>query len=656
MKPQILFVASWLWAATATSADLPANLQDRPIEEVSIVGNRVLTDRAILAKLATRPPERALWVLWHKTPRNLDPLALDLDEKRIVAMYRQRGYFSARILETRVTPGSRGRVRVQIRVEEGEPTRIASIKIRAAADKPREPSTIERVSGAKRTDERVAVSLRTGDVFLHDAYLKAKAQLLLDLVQHGYAHARVDGRVVVDRAERRADVALVVDRGPLVRFGRTLVIGERTVPERSIRARVAWNRGDIFDLAKLDLTQGRLYGLGAFQSVRLDYEQAERPLAADVTIRVSEAAVHDLVLGGGLGIDRSRVEVRARGRYQVRNFLWPLATLGLEARPGYTVIPGRANEAGLTGESRVSLDKQDFLRPRWRLQTEGAYTRDVFEAYRTNGPRARLALSRELFANRLLVSASAQLTSESIQVDDPALETALGVVRPYRLGLLSQSVVVDFRYGLKNGLANGLRDSPGDRLRDRALHRGHGVYMLALLEEGTLLGHGSYLKVAPELRGYLRFVPRIAGAARARLGWIDAENAPITQRFYGGGAGGHRGFAYRRLSPMIEDQDGRLVPIGGSALLESTVEVRFDLIRLGGRWLGTALFLDGGDVAKSLSDIPLSQLHWACGAGLRYETPVGSLRLDLGVRLTRVDSPPDPGERFAVHLALGEAF
>jgi outer membrane translocation and assembly module TamA len=91
-------------------------------------------------------------------------------------------------------------------------------------------------------------------------------------------------------------------------------------------------------------------------------------------------------------------------------------------------------------------------------------------------------------------------------------------------------------------------------------------------------------------------------------------------------------------------------------------EVRIDLFKLDKQWLTLALFADGGDVTAP-GGVALDNLNWAVGIGLRYDTVIGPIRVDVGYRINRVDvagpdglANPDPGERFAFHLSLGEAF
>jgi outer membrane translocation and assembly module TamA len=142
-----------------------------------------------------------------------------------------------------------------------------------------------------------------------------------------------------------------------------------------------------------------------------------------------------------------------------------------------------------------------------------------------------------------------------------------------------------------------------------------------------------------------------------------ANGAPLTQRFFGGGATGQRGFAYRRMSPEARTSKGDRVPVGGEGLIESSIETRIGLTEIKGNWLDLGLFLDAGDCTPTWRELEVTNLNYAAGAGLRYDTVVGSLRFDVGVRLNRLEQAgvdglgnPDPGQRFAIHLSLGEAF
>ena len=88
------------------------------------------------------------------------------------------------------------------------------------------------------------------------------------------------------------------------------------------------------------------------------------------------------------------------------------------------------------------------------------------------------------------------------------------------------------------------------------------------------------------------------------------------------------------------------------------------LFHLREQWVGVVLFTDAGRVTtrpEYLDPLDVTELFWAAGTGLRYNTPVGPLRFDLGYRLNRhgaleLVSDKTVWDRIAFHLSIGEAF
>src|SRR5262249_293122 len=134
---------------------------------------------------------------------------------------------------------------------------------------------------------------------------------------------------------------------------------------------------------------------------------------------------------------------------------------------------------------------------------------------------------------------------------------------------------------------------------------------------------------------------------------------PTSRRFYLGGPNSHRGFSYSRLAPQVcssststmatavactRESSILPVPVGGDEMLLFQAEFRLNIVKIFGYWFGIAAFWDAGDVsAPSCSGtscgsvlsqwektIDLSLLHHAVGGGLRYRTPIGTIRIDVG--------------------------
>src|SRR5262249_2681409 len=251
----------------------PACVTSRPahyVRTVDVQGNKAFRDKTIVERLATRPPQGLIF----KVGQPLDRLALQLDRRRVEAFYHAHGFFDAKVTNVDVQDLPDG-VKVKIEVEEGLPTRVASIDfVGTNADFAR---------GALHDKDH---ELKADRPFADEDYQLAKDALQQALVEAGYAHAKVDGVVAVDRDQLRARIQLYVDLGPLVHFGQTKVEGLTEEPESAVRARISWKEGEVFDPKKLKNTEGKLYAMGLFASVRSDWEKEGRPPITDITIKV----------------------------------------------------------------------------------------------------------------------------------------------------------------------------------------------------------------------------------------------------------------------------------------------------------------------------------------------------------------------------------
>ena len=509
---------------------------------------------------------------------------------------------------------------------------------------------------------RRLLGLPLGQRFIYERYDLGKELIAQALRRAGFAHARVRGRVAVDREAGRAGVRYEIDPGPRVRFGQVRVTGLETLPESVVRNRVAWSPGDVFDPLDVIETRRRLQALRRFQSVRIDLAERAPLEVADILVTTVEGLPREVRLGVGLGLDPVHWEVRARASYRVFGVPDPLSTFSAELRPAYAYayddqqIDAR-EVRGFVGQAVASIVREDLFLPLLRGTAQLAYTLERYEAYTSNGARARLALGRSWLADRLRVGVGWQLELLDLpyvaDVISAPVREEIGLDGFYQLGLFEQSIAFD------------TRDNPLDARR--------GVYAEVRLREGGRFAGGafSFVIVTPELRAYLPVHEQITLAARARYGQIlSGPGLPMTERYFSGGASNHRGFPQRRLAPAAVDtgaspgQDQASVPIGGEAMIETSAEARVDLFRFREQWVGIAAFLDGGRVTtrpEVLEPLAIGKLYWAAGGGLRYDTPVGPLRFDAGYRLNRLGYNPlvsdrTVWDRLAFHLSIGEAF
>jgi translocation and assembly module TamA len=515
-----------------------------------------------------------------------------------------------------------------------------------------------------------------GAVFDHSAYLDAKSGLGDKLKRLGYAWADVQGQVGVDRDTHQAQVSLTTEPGPIAHFGHVHIDGEKRISGHLVALHAGITEGERFDPDKLEEVRGKIYNLGVFSSVRVDYVHGDQdPTMADVIVRVREGSFNELRLGVGFGLESQRTDVHASAVYMRRNWLGGLRTLKLRLEPAWVAVPAfwQPDRMGPAVLAEAQLIQPDWPLPLGELKFTVGYDVGIEYAYQYHGPRTSLGLQRGFWHDHVLLGASYNFqflqffNTDPTILNNPALSGRLfGYTNPYRLGWFQEDFALD--------------------LRDKPLDAHQGGYLGLTFEQGGNYAGGAfdYEKVVPDLRLYAPLGRRVTLAARFVFGQLFTQGdlgSPITRRFYLGGPNSHRGFNYDRLSPQVPSglPNVAAIPIGGDQMVLISAELRVNLFRLFGQWLAIAAFTDGGDVGgptcavspnsstctavSTRTTVDWGDLNWAVGGGLRYRTLIGTIRFDLGVRLNRLtptepDGTPnaDPGQRFAFHLSVGEAF
>lgn len=622
-----------LATACASSTRAANDEPERDVKSVEVRGNARVDRDDLLDGLRNHPPSG---IFPFRDVATYEAVQMEVDKLRIESVYKERGYFNARVTRVEVNPFSDDEVAIVFFIEEGEPATLDLVEVEGAPDAP-------------EVDAETLIALadlKLGQAFEYTAYQKAKETIKARLVGKGYAHAEVAGRVEVDPDRATAIAHYAITPGPLAYFGHVEVRGLERTDASLVYNRLAWREGDRFDPIDLEQTRGRLYETGLVGNVRFDWDTQNDPQRLDVVISANEGSRHELRLGSGFGFGQAHYEARARIGYTHKNFLDNKATLRLNLQPGLAFFRSDGGFAGLNIEAGAELDREDFLWPRWKLTTGVEYSRTEMEAFAFQGPSAKVAMGRPIFDEQLTLSIGAQLSHYTF----PRIEEGISPDRLARSGLVDPVSFI----ALQPSLVFDLRDDTFSPTR------GWYASLRGELGQGLAGETATFAKISPELRGYLPFFASrliLAGKARAGTQILDLKPIPITQRYFAGGAESQRGFGYRRLAPQATSASGERLPLGGEVLFESSAELRLDVVKLGGQWLGFVAFVDAADVANSWSELQFPNLHYAAGPGLRYDTPVGPVRADLGFRLNRMGGDePDPDSRFAFHISLGEAF
>lgn len=633
-----------------------------------------------------------------------DPTTWTADLRRIERFYQSLGYYQAEVVEEQVVPDGKGGVHIDLRIDEGKPTRVAAIEIEG----------LETLPQALRQRVVTNLSMKVGAIFREADWSALKVQVRARLRELGYADAEAGGETFVEVTDQSARVHLVVDPGFRVRFGSIFVASgphPQVNPKLIIaQAESVIPRGGWFRESALAEAQAQVFRMGVFGAVKVT---AGAPNAASDTVPiivdVREAPFHSVRYGGGVGVDPARQEIRAVAEYTDRNFLGDLRRLTLKGKVGWAFLPAVWNiqYEGLMFDLLAQLEQPNFFAPELKLLTSINLYKQVEDAYGYIGGRGRVGVAWQPLPpltffpsyNFELDYVSGQTTGLTGDVPTLAYGCSTGSCFQ-RLSYLEQSVVWD--------------------ARDDLLDPRRGYYLgVSFQESGPWLGSEySYIRILPEARGYVTVGP-VTFALKVLLGTLlvpsqctlateanlsqqnqNCTPSPIVNRFFAGGAGSNRGFGSRELSPLLPLANqpftpvqplvgpigaaaayGRAIPIGGNGILDTSFEIRWNFAGN----LVLAVFIDAGFVsygALSLDELSTTQV--SVGLGLRYRTPIGLLRVDFGYRLNvggplpvvpvqppvlydqntaclgiGTGSPTyagAPWQRCAFHFAVGESF
>ncbi len=605
----VVIVLRAVVVAAVTVDELPPD-SVHTIARIRIEGTREVAPSAIRAVMQTKiPPWYLPWKRWLEPPI-FDPRLFRTDLDRIAAWLREAGHYEAVVHHDLLVDGKN--VTVLVTIDEGPAVKVQTVDVDAIDFTP---------TPAEATALRADVPLTTGAVFTQDAYDAGRNRLELRLQRAGYAYAKVDKAAVVDTNTHDVTVRYRLTRGIPAVFGTTYITGTDRVAVALVRREIAFRPGAPYDPAKLDETQARIFGLRLFRSVTVRPRNlADASGTVDVAIAVVEGPPRELTAGIGYGLED---EVRGQLQWQHNDFLGGGRQLGFR-------IKGSKIEQAVQGEFRQPY----FLHPQQTFIAPLTQLRDDEPGYTVEQIRFAPRVERKL-TPQLTVSAGYNVEYDSLS-DVP--DSTIARFEDGRAGYKSHGVVSSLTAVIERNTTVDLLD-PHD-----------GSVLNATLEQagGPWQGAFSFYTAVVDAKKYLPLPGRRTLAGRLRLGTGDGfgqiRDLPLFRRFFAGGINSTRGYGRHLVGPLNGDDK----PVGGRSLLEGSVELRTPVYGS----FGGVVFFDVGEVRRREASWTLGDLQFGAGVGVRYATPVGPLRVDLGIPFE-----PPPGEpHWQVHFSIGQAF
>lgn len=674
LRHRVFLLLAVLTTLSAGAQEVRAQGQNHEVVELRFVGNQRFPDEVLENSIITRQTSCRSWIVepfclfgaeFSVDRYTLNPREFNRDQARLRLFYYQRGYRQT-VVEPELEELGSGAVAITFRIQEGDPVRVSGVGFQGMEDVP-DSSLVE------------DLPIGVGDP-LNALILEATRDTLASRLQEwGYAHADVLLNYTIP-AETPLEAGVVFDLfpGPVTRIGPISVVGNVTVSERVVRRMVPLREGELFSQDEIFAGQRNLYNLDIFSFASIVPDLSHVPDSiAPLLVQVAEGDVHRVRAGAGLSTADC---LNAETRWASRNFFGGARRLQITGRVSNVLAPifkqtlCRNAGTGEYGELNWLLSA-DFTQP-WLLSPRNTLNASIFgERQSLPDIFVRQSLGVNLGLTHTLTVSTPITFSFSPQLS--RLDAAEVIFCSNYLVCKSEDVAVLQR---SNWIAPvGIRFTQ-DR-RNQALSPTRG-YALLLDVEQAADWTGSdfrYLRALGEGSWYKQGESRWVFAARLRGGWVQQggfrgltgrdisdEIVPPEKRLYAGGSNSVRGFAQNRLGPSVlylsdvedllnqpqgegavaacspaevmdltcdpsplGDEDFNPRPIGGTSLLEGSLEFRLPLS--GHVWEG-ATFLDFGQVWGASDAVDLGDLEFTPGLGVRYLSPIGPIRVDLAYR------------------------
>ncbi len=611
-------------------------------------GNYAISEKELLTEVTVKTSH--IWTHGRLSQRLLKQSAANIE-----ALYRDRGFE-----EVKVTPRTIDRepkIDVDFDIAEGTQTLVEDVQV----------SGNQNIPSAKLTAPK-GFQLRSGAPYSPRKMADDRNRISATYQNHGYLNVEVKATVTKTADPQRVNVAYAIDEHQLVRVGQVVVLGQQRTRVSLINQTAHIPVEAPMRRVQMLEAESNLYDLGIFDWASIGPRKPITDQTDEMTlVRVHEAKRNELTYGFGFEISHRGGNV-----------------------PGGTVaLPGGGGTIGLEGH-QIAPSQSAFASPRGSVQFIRHNMRGLGETASASILASRLdyRLLTTYTQPHFVGSQWSSLFSFSLErnSENPLFTAALGdlTFQVERLISRKHNTRLQMRYDFnKTALSHILVPDlvlPQDQnvhlstfsgtlihdTRDKPLDAHHGIF--ATVDLGitpTALGSSAdFTKVLTQLAQYQPF-HSIVFANSIRWGFaMPFANSfvPTSQLYFSGGGTSLRGFPIdeagpQRLVPfcnVLQGESGCVnitVPVGGKQIFILNSEVRFPLRII--KALGGVGFYDGGNVFRTINihDFVNNYTN-TIGVGLRYETPIGPVRFDVGRNLN-----PVPGiNPLQYFITIGQAF
>ncbi|MEA3487125.1 MAG: outer membrane protein assembly factor BamA [Thermodesulfobacteriota bacterium] len=567
------------------------------VKKITFEGNRAYTGEELSDMMETSE-----WSIFHFVTDagvfNEDKLKQDAN--RLTVFYLNNGYINAKIGEPEITH-DREWIYVKIPIIEGNQFRIGNVKITG------DTLTIP------QSELILQLQITEKDYFDREAIIKDIDMLTDACSKEGYAYANVIPRTVPKDDEQKIDITYNIDKGDLVYINTISITGNTTTRDKVIRRQLAVVEKDLYDSSKLKASYMKLNRLRYFEEVNFQTGKGTDESLMDIDVHIKERSTGMFSVGAGYSAIDNLVFMT---QISEQNLFGRGQTLGLSAYFGSTK----------TSYELSFVEPWLFDIPLWSKFELWNMERD-YDSYDVHTKGFGTTLGYPLFeyvigyvGYRLTIDDIANIESTASQYikDQEGETTSSGVTLS-----LSRDTTDDMMF-----------PSKGSKNR------------VSVEVVGTIFqGDVGFAKYIADSKWFFPMPLDTVFGIRGRIGYmqgLEGKEIPVFERFYLGGINSLRGL--REIGPVDSAGDC----IGGETMLNFNAEVVFPLLKDAG--IKGVVFFDTGNAWNS--GYYLDDMRQTVGAGVRWYSPIGPLRLEWGYVLDRQDFEPQSRWEFTIGMFM----
>jgi len=564
------------------------------IYEIKILGNEFFTRKEILKEIETS--EKGFWS-WVTGSGKLKKSELAVDMEKIKAKYLKEGFANVQVGEPRVELSEdKKKITLTLLINEGDRFKVAEVEF-------------EGYEHIELETLKKAAVLKTGDWFDIEQFQNDVKSVTAAFTSKGYAYANVEPLTHMNTDAQTVSIKFKIEENQLVYINRINIRGNTKSRDRVIRREIDLVEGDLYDSTLISASKTHLEFTDYFGEVRI----SETPVSQDeidLDVDVKDKMTGIFSIGAG---------------YSTIDQLTGMISISQKN------LFGKGYE--LSTKAEISQNKADytvsFVNP-WLFDRPYSFSVDVFKTdrsyyeYDKESVGAAVGIGHQIIKRKLY--ANYRLRYEVVDINDID-DDASSIIKEQEGETTTVSFTPTLRWTTLNHPYNPTR--------------GNKAVVYTKLAGSFLGGDNDYAKTGAEYTQYFPLFWKLFAMGHIEGGFIEPFNGkeiPVGERYRLGGMYSVRGYSYGDISPV--DEAGE--KFGGSKYTQANLELGFPISEEA--QLMGVLFYDIGQSLADDENISDGNYFRSYGAGFRWYSPVGPLRLEYGIPLDEVDGDIGKGK------------